>query len=160
MQGKEDCCRLINFVGSFVYSVRAKRGYTRHMRMPYNPNSSSTKYFNLNATMTKLYLPVLFLLIYIQLAVANVEKVIFLGPSSVQIPTRHPTLEDLQLHTLSPQNKTVRTKLRAEFPTNTSVWGEASWVLLEQLAEGQRYEVRVCWAATVTTLYGAWHQLI
>jgi hypothetical protein len=105
--------------------------------------------------MKELYLIVVLLLIYIQFAVANVEKVIFLGPSNVQIPTQHPTLQDLQLHTLSPQNGTVRTKLRAEFPTNASVWGEISWVLLEKLAEGQRYEVRICWAATVTTLHRA-----
>lgn len=101
--------------------------------------------------MTQLYLTVLLLILHLQLTLANVEKVIFLGPSSVQIPTQHPTIEDLQLHTLSPQNGAIRTKLRAEFPTNTSVWGETSWVLLEQLSEGQRYEVRICWAATVTT---------
>jgi hypothetical protein len=107
--------------------------------------------------MTELYLTIFVLLIYIQLTVGNVEKVIFLGPSSVKVPNQHPTLEDLQLHTLSPQNGTVRTKLRAAFPTNTSVWGEASWVLLENLVEGQRYEVRICWAATVTT-FCAWHR--
>lgn len=103
--------------------------------------------------MTQLHKAILFLLLQIQIAIANVEKVIFLGPSGVQILTKHPTLEDLQLHTLSPQSGILRTKLRAEFPTNTSSWGEASWVLLEQLTEGQRYEVRICWAATVTVLF-------
>jgi hypothetical protein len=103
--------------------------------------------------MTQLYLTVLFLLLHLQLTTANVEKVIFLGPSSLQIPIQKPTLEGLQLHTLSPQNGTIRTKLRAEFPTNTSIWGESSWILLEKLAEGQRYEVRICWAATVMSIF-------
>jgi len=127
--------------------------YTRFIMMPWILNSSSTKYFGLKAAMKKLYLIILILLTYVQLAVANVEKVIFLGPSSIKVRNQHPTLEGLQFHTLSPQNGTVRTKLRAAFPTNTSVWGEASWVLLENLVEGQRYEVRICWAATVTTLF-------
>jgi hypothetical protein len=107
--------------------------------------------------MTQLHKVILFLLPQLQTAFANVEKVIFLGPTSVQIPTQHPTLKDLQLHTLSPQNGTIRTKLSAEFPTDTSIWGEASWILLEHLIEGQRYEVRICWAATVTILsIAAW----
>jgi hypothetical protein len=89
------------------------------------------------------------LLINLDFASANVEKIIFLGPSSVTIPTQHPTLEDLQLPALSPEQKTIRTHLRAEFPTNSSTKGEPSWVLLHQLSEGQRYELRVCWAATV-----------
>lgn len=99
--------------------------------------------------MTFLRKTVLFLLLYVQTIIANVEKVIFLGPSRVHIPRQHPTLEDLQLHTLSPQNGIIRTKLRAEFPTNVSTLGEASWVLLANLTENQRYELRICWAATV-----------
>jgi hypothetical protein len=102
--------------------------------------------------MIQLLQKILFLLLQVQIAIANVEKIIFLGPTSVQIPTQHPTLKDLQLHTLTPQNGTIRTKLRAEFPTNSSIWGETSWLLLEHLTEGQRYEVRICWAATVKIL--------
>ncbi len=104
--------------------------------------------------MTQLYITVLYLICHLlQFAAANVEKVIFLGPGAIQIPKKIPTLEDLQLHTLSPQNGIVRTEVRAEFPTNTSIWGETSWMLLSQLAEGQRYEVRICWAATVKLFF-------
>ena len=82
---------------------------------------------------------------------ANTEKVIFLGPSSLQVPVQHPTLEDLNLEALSPQHWTLRTHIRAEFPTNSSERGHASWYLLHRLEEGRRYEVRICWAATVST---------
>lgn len=82
---------------------------------------------------------------------ANTEKVIFLGPSSLQVPVEHPTLEDLNLEALSPQHWTLRTHMRAEFPTDSSNHGQASWYLLHRLEEGKRYEVRICWAATVST---------
>jgi hypothetical protein len=86
----------------------------------------------------------------LHLVFANTEKVIFLGPSSLQVPVEHPTLEDLHLEALSPQHSSLRTHLRAEFPTNDTKYGHASWFLLHRLEEGQRYEVRVCWAATVS----------
>lgn len=80
---------------------------------------------------------------------ANTEKTIFLGPARLEVPLEHPTLEDLQLEALSPQDWSVRTHIRAEFPTDSSKYGQASWYLLHGLEEGQRYEVRICWAATV-----------
>ena len=95
--------------------------------------------------------PFLLLLLQIYNVYANTEKVIFLGPSSLQVPVEHPTLEDLNLEALSPQHWTLRTHIRAEFPTNSSKHGEASWYLLHRLEEGKRYEVRICWAATVST---------
>jgi len=57
-------------------------------------------------------------------------------------------LEDLELEVLSPQHSAVRTQLPAEFPSNSSTKGTESWFLLEGLGEGQRYEIRICWAAT------------
>jgi subtilisin-like proprotein convertase family protein len=84
------------------------------------------------------------------IVLGNTEKVIFLGPSSLQIPVEHPTLEDLRLDTLSPQHWALRTHLQAEFPTDSSKYGHASWFILHRLDEGKRYEVRVCWAATVS----------
>jgi hypothetical protein len=94
-----------------------------------------------------------FLLFALQVCsvLANTEKTIFLGPSSLQIPVEHPTLDDLQLEALSPQLWSLRTHIRAEFPTNSSKYGQASWYLLHRLEEGKRYEVRICWAATVST---------
>lgn len=92
----------------------------------------------------------LLLLHSIPTVLANVEKVIFLGPGSLQIPQQQPTLDDLHLLSVSPNQPILRTELSAVFPSKSSEKGLASWVLIEQLIEGQRYEVRVCWAATVS----------
>jgi hypothetical protein len=81
--------------------------------------------------------------------IANTEKVIFLGPEARAVPVDSPTLDDLQLPELSPHRWALRTHLDAAFPTEDAALGASSWVLLNGLKEGQRYEVRVCWAATV-----------
>lgn len=99
----------------------------------------------------------LFLLLQIYSVSANTEKVIFLGPSSLQVPVEHPTLEDLKLEALSPHHWSLRTHIRAEFPTNSSKYGQSSWYLLHGLEEGKRYEVRICWAATVSTRSAAFN---
>ena len=93
----------------------------------------------------------LLILLFLQVCVvlSNTEKVLFLGPSQLQVPLEHPTLEDLQLEALSPQHWSLKTHIRAEFPTDSSKYGQASWFLLNRLEEGRRYEVRICWAATV-----------
>jgi hypothetical protein len=89
----------------------------------------------------------------LQFVAANVEKTIFLGPEPITIPTQKPTIVDLQLDTLSPGGDTsLRTHIPAQFPTETKPRGEAYWFVLEDLTPGQRYEVRVCWAATVRLL--------
>ena len=82
---------------------------------------------------------------------ANTEKAIFIGPLSVNIPSAHPTLEDLHVDTLTPTNWAIRTHLEARFPSISSPHGKATWLILDDLTEGQRYEVRVCWAATVSS---------
>lgn len=95
----------------------------------------------------------LFVLLSLALAassvIANTEKVIFLGPEARPVPVDSPTLDDLQLPELSPHRWALRTHLDAAFPTEVAALGSSSWVLLNGLKEGQRYEVRVCWAATV-----------
>ena len=80
---------------------------------------------------------------------ANTEKVIFTGPSTQTVPVDSPTLDDLQLPKLSPHHWALRTHLSASFPSTASRYGTSSWLLLHGLQEGQRYEVRICWAATV-----------
>lgn len=81
---------------------------------------------------------------------ANTEKTIFLGPPPVIFDARtYHALEQLQLVSLSPDNPALRTHLEAEFPSNGLRRGMPSWFVLHNLTEGQRYEVRVCWAATV-----------
>ncbi|KAH7370727.1 hypothetical protein BKA65DRAFT_22979 [Rhexocercosporidium sp. MPI-PUGE-AT-0058] len=84
---------------------------------------------------------------------ANTEKTIFLCPSHLQVPATHPTLDDLHLESISPKHWSLRTYVQAEFPSNFSGYGQESWYLLEKLQEGQRYEVRICWAATQPTSF-------
>ncbi|KAL8397332.1 hypothetical protein RB594_004162 [Gaeumannomyces avenae] len=88
-------------------------------------------------------------------AAANVEKTIFLGPETINVPQQGPTFDSLRLDVLSPAaDLTVRTHLQAEFPNGTSgSRGRATWLLLDDLTPGQRYEVRVCWAATQPTAF-------
>jgi len=92
----------------------------------------------------------LFLGFSVQGIFGNVEKAIFIAPNAITIPSQSPSFDSLQLQSLSPTNSTVRTELQAKFPSETSPSGSTSWFILQQLAEGQRYEVRVCWAATVS----------
>lgn len=82
-------------------------------------------------------------------ALANVDKTIFLGPKSVIIPPTHPNLEDLRVDTLTPGNGTLRTHVEAQFPSETAKFGKATWLVLDGLTEGQRYEVKICWLGTV-----------
>ncbi|KFZ09521.1 hypothetical protein V502_08687 [Pseudogymnoascus sp. VKM F-4520 (FW-2644)] len=88
-----------------------------------------------------------------QTAIANVEKTIFIAPSALTIPLDHPTFENLQLQTLSPENSTIRTQLHVEFPSDNFPRGPESWFILSDLTEGQRYEVRICWPATRPTSF-------
>ncbi|KAI1781255.1 hypothetical protein F4818DRAFT_33610 [Hypoxylon cercidicola] len=82
-------------------------------------------------------------------ACANTEKTIFLGPATINIPSGHPTHVDI----LTPSNSTIRTHLEAQFPNAELPHGKATWLILDELIEGQRYEVRVCWAATQPTAF-------
>lgn len=84
-------------------------------------------------------------------ALGNVEKTIFLAPPSVSIPLGRPNLEDLYLDVLSTPLSllSLRRQLPASFPTPANPGGNETWLLLEGLEEGRRYEVRICWMATV-----------
>ncbi|MCJ1363892.1 hypothetical protein MMC16_003001 [Acarospora aff. strigata] len=93
------------------------------------------------------------LIFWVTYSLANVEKVIFLGPESIAIPTGHPNLDDLSLDRISPVQSSLRTQLAAEFPHENSPKGRVSWFLLEGLEPGRRYETRVCWAATQPTQF-------
>ncbi|KAI9726389.1 MAG: hypothetical protein M1834_009052 [Cirrosporium novae-zelandiae] len=84
---------------------------------------------------------------------ANVEKAIFLGPSSLHIPTQRPNLYELYLQNISPAHHSLRTYLSADFPDPGASKGKESWFLLKDLTEGQRYEIRICWAATQPTQF-------
>ena len=83
-------------------------------------------------------------------AFSNVEKVIFLSPKAITIPSHHHNkLKDLRIESLTPALPSLRRSLSAPFPKTSSHPGPEAWFLLENLAEGQRYEARICWAATV-----------
>ena len=99
--------------------------------------------------MAPLFLICLLLGVGISLVSANVEKTIFLGPEPVNIPQQHPTLSDLNIDLLTPETWSLRTHVEAIFPTAELEKGKSTWLILDNLTEGQRYEVRICWLATV-----------
>lgn len=90
------------------------------------------------------------LLLCILPALANVEKTVFLAPPAIPVPPDHPNLDDLQLEVLSPRQSSVRLHLDAAFPSAENPKGVESWYLLDNLKQGQRHEVRICWSATVS----------
>jgi hypothetical protein len=51
---------------------------------------------------------------------------------------------------LSPLDTILPTRLAVQFPTEAVPRGLESWYLLRGLDEGRRYEVRICWPATVS----------
>src|SRR5690349_20737696 len=79
---------------------------------------------------------------------SNVEKAIFTAPESTRLP-RDYSIDNLYLISLSPEHSSVRTRLNATFPTEDFPYGTETWMLLEALSPGMRYEVRICWLATV-----------
>lgn len=89
---------------------------------------------------------------------ANVEKTIFVAPSKQSIAGGRPTLGALRLQTLSPRVPAIRTHLEAVFTSKEHPRGLESWFLLDELLEGKRYEVRLCWMSTVRllALYESW----
>ncbi|KAK4227629.1 hypothetical protein QBC38DRAFT_188011 [Podospora fimiseda] len=96
----------------------------------------------------------IFTLLLITSTTANVEKTIFLAPPQINIPLSHPTLTDLNLPTLTPSsNSSLRTPLAASFPSPSSPEGSSTWLLLDSLTPSQRYELRICWAATQPTSF-------
>ncbi len=96
---------------------------------------------------------ILFLFLTIAFVKANVEKIIFKGPESISIPLEHPNLDDLRLERITSLHWSLRTQLSAIFPNDEAKKGEQSWFLLDNLKHGQRYEVRLCWLATVCSIF-------
>ncbi|KAB2579305.1 hypothetical protein BFW01_g11617 [Lasiodiplodia theobromae] len=86
-------------------------------------------------------------------ALANVEKTVFVAPSAIAVPNVRPGLQDLRLTSLSPSAHVLRTNIPVAFRSDASPRGLDSWYLLSELTPGQRYEVRVCWAATQPTSF-------
>jgi hypothetical protein len=82
---------------------------------------------------------------------ANVEKTIFLGPKPVTLPNVRSRLHDFGLHRLSPADTILPIRVPVQFPTESVPRGLESWYLLRGLEDGRRYEVRICWPATVSS---------
>ncbi|KAK3344410.1 hypothetical protein B0T25DRAFT_326775 [Lasiosphaeria hispida] len=93
------------------------------------------------------------LLCWAQVALANVEKAIFLGPAPIPIPSANPSLDALHLDDLNPTAPSRIVQLESQFPTDAQLLGTPTWLLLKDLEEGRRYEVRICWAATQPTSF-------
>ncbi|KAJ5280492.1 hypothetical protein N7478_005864 [Penicillium angulare] len=91
--------------------------------------------------------------LFTNIALANVEKTIFLAPHPSTVPSGQPDLDDLGLERLSPENAAIRTELNASFPSPETPEGTDSWFFLENLKPGQRYEVRVCYLSTQPTSF-------
>ncbi|KAG9665631.1 hypothetical protein KCU95_g14253, partial [Aureobasidium melanogenum] len=99
-----------------------------------------------------LLLPILFYVCFLAVpAIANVEKTIFTAPNTINFGDARPNLMDLRLDILSSKKLSIRTVLPVIFPTETQSRGLSSWYTLDGLRPGQRYEVRICWAATQPT---------
>ena len=82
---------------------------------------------------------------------ANTEKTVFLAPETVNVPYLSPSFNDLRLYSLTPSDNVLRLQLPRAFPSSTHPQGLQSWSVLGNLAPGQRYELRTCWAATEPT---------
>lgn len=104
-------------------------------------------------TLNTICLPLLVILAFIQLAAGNVEKTIFVAPPPATVPVENTAIDDLGLDRLSPTESMLRTSLQRSFPTTEQPYGSESWFYLEDLNPGQRYEVRICWLATVSGLH-------
>ncbi|KAI5855839.1 hypothetical protein BZA05DRAFT_369420 [Tricharina praecox] len=86
----------------------------------------------------------------LQLAAANVEKEIFLGPPASTDPdvslAGH-LVPQLASSEHCSNCRAIRTRLNTSFVGK----GVEHWVRVNGLEEGRRYEVRICWAATQPT---------
>ena len=93
----------------------------------------------------------MFLILPFAQVFGNVEKTIFLGPETKNNwPRDYPSSSDFHLDELSPSHPSIRRQLKASFSSaEHSSKGTETWLLLKRLEPGQRYEVRICWSATV-----------
>lgn len=86
----------------------------------------------------------------VHLSLANTEKVIFTAPPRDTLSELY-DLKEEAFQTITPSAPVLRASLPVAFPTIDRPQGLDSWYRLEGLQEDRRYEVRVCWAATVSS---------
>ena len=86
-------------------------------------------------------------------AFANVEKVVFLGPGPLPTNAANANVFRSQfLELLRPDNPSLRRTVRSTFDSSPGREESNAWFLLDGLTEGQRYEARVCWSASVGSI--------
>ena len=90
----------------------------------------------------------LVLLLFCFLATANIEKIVFVAPDGGHMPL-DASVDNLMLMTLDASQSSRRTFVNASFPTETAKKGAETWLVLDGLKSGQRYELRIIWIATV-----------
>ncbi|OPB39278.1 hypothetical protein A0O28_0049840 [Trichoderma guizhouense] len=86
---------------------------------------------------------------------ANTEKVIFTAPPPSPLSSLDAAIQQ-DLPILGPSTSwSIRTNLSRVFPLNQQdhEQGYPSWLLLDNLTPGQRYELRVCWSALEPTAF-------
>lgn len=117
-----------------------------HRRHPHQPSS-----------IVFLLLPFLSLL---SPALANTEKAIFTAPEPITLSNIPPALDGQNIPVLGPSTRwSIRTNLTRVFPLpqeeieEEEEQGYPSWLLLDNLKPGQRYELRVCWSALVSVFH-------
>jgi hypothetical protein len=80
---------------------------------------------------------------------ANVEKVVFRGPLTSTSQNYEPGA--LHLARLTPSAPHIRHQFLSITSPKPDSWElSETWIALAGLQPGQRYEVRVCWSATVS----------
>jgi hypothetical protein len=91
----------------------------------------------------------------VDFAFGNVEKIIFTGPPPSGKAGIDPRLASLtNINSLTHNEFSIRTNLDRFFaPEEAGARGQSSWVLLTNLTENQRYELRVCWSALVRMIW-------
>ncbi|WEW56345.1 hypothetical protein PRK78_001788 [Emydomyces testavorans] len=96
--------------------------------------------------------PLLSLLsLLVQLVWANVEKTVFIAPpaDAAELPSSLRPANLANIDTLSPSARSIRKHLDASFSSEKDPLGVRSWFHLVDLRPGQRYELRICWLATL-----------
>ncbi|PON22779.1 hypothetical protein TGAM01_v208259 [Trichoderma gamsii] len=92
---------------------------------------------------------------------ANTEKAIFTAPEPITLSNIPSALEGQNIPILGPSTRwSIRTNLTRVFPLSQEETeeeeqeqGYPSWLLLDNLTPGQRYELRVCWSALQPTTF-------
>ena len=82
--------------------------------------------------------------------IANVEKVVFLGPEQINKCYYRSRVDASHRDVLTPASSSIRREIAATFLSPYNSWkGSEFWIVLDDLEPLRRYEVRLCWSATV-----------